>query len=195
MRQAYWNYIEEVISIEHDPEQNNRTNTKKFWTYIQHRKKDNSTIPGLKFKGCLFTDPTQKADILNRQFQSVFSEHMKISEQEFRAEQIMKTKPSQAANDIYIENGGIQKLLEQLNPHKAAGPDVSKNLEEGKQTDVLVMDFAKAFDKVCHSLLLHKLDHYGIHGKTNRWIQAFLSDRSQVVATEGFLSESLKGQC
>ena len=56
------------------------------------------------------------------------------------------------------------------------------------------MDFAKAFDKVCHSLLLHKLDHYGIQGKTNRWIQAFLSGRSQVVATEGFLSDSVSVQ-
>ena len=35
----------------------------------------------------------------------------------------MKTKPSKAANDIYIMNYGVQKLLEQLNPHKAAGPD------------------------------------------------------------------------
>ena len=35
----------------------------------------------------------------------------------------MKTKPSKAANDIYIMNNGVQKLLEQLNPHKAAGPD------------------------------------------------------------------------
>ena len=123
MRQAYWNYIEEVISVEHVPEQNNRTNTKKFWTYIKHRKKDNSTIPGLKVKGCLFTDPKQTADIRNRQFQSVFSDHTKISEQEFREEQIMKTKPSKAANDIYIVNYGVQKLLEQLNPHKASGPD------------------------------------------------------------------------
>ena len=72
--------------------------------------------------------------------------------------------------------------------------DVSKNLEEGKQTDVLVMDFAKAFDKVCHNLLLHKLDHYGIQEKTNRWIQAFLSGRSQVVATEGFMSDSVSVQ-
>ncbi len=36
---------------------------------------------------------------------------------------MMKTKPSQASNDIYIKNCGIKKLLEQLNPHKAAGPD------------------------------------------------------------------------
>ena len=52
--------------------------------------------------------------------------------------------------------------------------EVSTNLEEGKQSDVLVMDFGKAFDKVWHSLLLHKLHHYGIQGETNRWIQAFL---------------------
>ena len=56
------------------------------------------------------------------------------------------------------------------------------------------MDFAKAFDKVCHSLLLHKLHHYGIQGKTNRWIQAFLSGRSKVVATEGFMSDPVNVQ-
>jgi hypothetical protein len=47
--------------------------------------------------------------------------------------------------------------------------DVTKNLDS-KQTDCLIMDFSKAFDKVCHSLLIHKLHHYGIRGKTNRWI-------------------------
>ena len=36
---------------------------------------------------------------------------------------MLKTKPSQAANDIYIMNYGIQKLLVQLHSHKAAGPD------------------------------------------------------------------------
>ena len=67
--------------------------------------------------------------------------------------------------------------------------DVSKNLSTNKQTDILVMDFAKAFDKVCHSLLLHKLHHYGIQNKTNRWIKAFLSGRCQAVAMEGHLSD------
>jgi hypothetical protein len=33
------------------------------------------------------------------------------------------------------------------------------------------MEFAKAFDKVNHSLLIHKLKYYGIDGKTTRWIQ------------------------
>ena len=46
--------------------------------------------------------------------------------------------------------------------------DFSGNLEEGQQTDILVMDFVKAFDKVSHSLLIHKLHHYGIRGEENR---------------------------
>ena len=45
--------------------------------------------------------------------------------------------------------------------------DLSSNLEEGQQTDILIMDFAKAFDKVDHSLLTHKLHHYGIRGEVN----------------------------
>jgi hypothetical protein len=47
------------------------------------------------------------------------------------------------------------------------------------------MDFSEAFDKVNHSLLTHKLDHYGIKGKTNRWIQNFQAERKQVVVVEG----------
>ena len=58
-------------------------------------------------------------------------------------------------------------------------------MSAGKQTDVLVMDFSKAFDKVSHGLLVHKLDHYGIRGKTNTWIHNFLSDRSQAVVVYG----------
>jgi hypothetical protein len=58
-------------------------------------------------------------------------------------------------------------------------------MSAGKQTDVLVMDFSKAFDKVSHGLLVHKLDHYGIRGKTNAWMQNFLSDRSQAVVVDG----------
>ena len=37
----------------------------------------------------------------------------------------------------------------------------------GIATDIIIMDFAKAFDQVNHSLLVHKLDHYGIRGCTN----------------------------
>jgi hypothetical protein len=63
--------------------------------------------------------------------------------------------------------------------------EVTTNMSAGKQTDVLVMDFSKAFDKVSHCLLVHKLDHYGIRGKTNTWIHNCLSERSQAVVVDG----------
>ena len=50
-----------------------------------------------------------------------------------------------------------------------------------KQTDVIIMDFAKAFDKVPHRRLLYKLDHYGIRGSTHKWISSWLSKRYQKV--------------
>ena len=50
---------------------------------------------------------------------------------------------------------------------------------------MILLDFAKAFDKVPHSRLLHKLDYYGVRGHTNQWIQSFLSCRKQQVVLEG----------
>ena len=42
--------------------------------------------------------------------------------------------------------------------------EVTTGLDEGLPTDVIIMDFAKAFDKVNHSLLTHKLAYYGVRG-------------------------------
>ena len=39
--------------------------------------------------------------------------------------------------------------------------DLTSDLEEGQKTDILITDFAKAFDKVHHSLLIHTLWHQG----------------------------------
>ena len=51
------------------------------------------------------------------------------------------------------------------------------------------MDFAKAFDKVCHSLPVHKLYHYGIQGNVNTWIKNWLPNRQQSVVVEGEQSQ------
>ena len=39
-----------------------------------------------------------------------------------------------------------------------------------KQTDLIVMDNAKAFDKVPRKMLLYKLDIYGNRGSTHIWL-------------------------
>ena len=62
---------------------------------------------------------------------------------------------------------------------------------KGKQTDLILLDFSKAFDKVNHSKLIMKLHSYGIRRATLRWIQAFLGNRRQKVVVEGEESDSV----
>ena len=57
-----------------------------------------------------------------------------------------------------------------------------------KQTDLIVMNFAKAFDKVPHRRLLHKLDYYGIRGSTHKWTDSWRSVCTQQVVLDGQLS-------
>jgi len=66
--------------------------------------------------------------------------------------------------------------------------DIIANMEDGKQTDTILLDFSKAFDKVGHNNLLQKLKHYGIRGKTLNVIASFLSERTQRVVLEGVQS-------
>ena len=56
--------------------------------------------------------------------------------------------------------------------------DLAENMYAGHQTDVLVMDFSKAFEKIGHRRLFTKLQSYGVIGKMNSWIQNWLTDRS-----------------
>ena len=68
--------------------------------------------------------------------------------------------------------------------------DWAKSINLCRQTDVILLDFSKAFDSVPHGRLLAKLDFYGIRGKTLSWIKAFLSNRTQSVSVNGVLSSS-----
>ena len=61
-------------------------------------------------------------------------------------------------------------------------------LEQGQNVDTIYLDFAKAFDKVDHQVILAKLALLGIGGKLLQWIESFLSNRTQNVLVNGFLS-------
>ena len=65
---------------------------------------------------------------------------------------------------------------------------ILNNFMANDETDIIYLDFAKAFDKVDHALLLKKLRHLGIGGKVYEWIKSFLSDRSQTVVVDGHKS-------
>lgn len=68
--------------------------------------------------------------------------------------------------------------------------DIMKSFDAKKQTDLVILDFSKAFDTVPHTKLLHKLNNYGIDGKINKWIENFLTQRQQRVIVEGESSSS-----
>ena len=72
--------------------------------------------------------------------------------------------------------------------------DLVSNLDRSlnrnhRQTDLIKMNFAKAFDKVPHRRLFYKLDYYGIRGSTHKWITSWLSERFQKVVLDGQASD------
>ena len=60
--------------------------------------------------------------------------------------------------------------------------------DEGKSFDILYLDFAKAFDVVCHKRLVMKLEAFGIDGKVKEWLRDWLRGRKQRVKVEGEFS-------
>ena len=68
--------------------------------------------------------------------------------------------------------------------------DWMQNINRNSQTDIIYLDFAKAFDSVVHSKLLLKLERYGIDGLTLKWINAFLTNRTQKVKVGSHMSSS-----
>lgn len=61
----------------------------------------------------------------------------------------------------------------------------TRSLDEGDTTDVILLDFKKAFDSVPHRRLLEKVRSYGITGHTWEWLRGFLTDRRQRVTVMG----------
>ncbi|XP_072036973.1 uncharacterized protein [Amphiura filiformis] len=66
--------------------------------------------------------------------------------------------------------------------------DLAGALDNKGQVDVILLDFSKAFDKVPHQRLLHKLTYYGINSNIMRWVSEFLHNRTQQVILEGSTS-------
>lgn len=289
MRRAYWSHIESIITPLNNKNDQDRSGLKRFWQFIKSMKKDHCGVPTLKTHGQCVNEAKDKADLLNKQFESVFT-----SERPLEPGLLPEDSPHPVMDDIQISDRGVQKMLEGLKDHKAAGPDeisttvlkklaptiapalacifrrsyatgllpndwkkanvvpvfkkgktslasnyrpisltciscklmehiltsqimghandhnilyqlqhgfrskrscetqllefqddILRNMAKGEQTDVLIMDFSKAFDKVGHTKLLHKLHHYGIQGRTHMWIQDFLRHRTQTVVLEG----------
>ncbi|VDI34092.1 blast:Probable RNA-directed DNA polymerase from transposon BS [Mytilus galloprovincialis] len=279
------------IDIKEPDQQCFNKQPKKLYSYIKSQRNENTGIAPLRSECTLHTNPSEKANILNKQFQSAFTSEKNI--------EIPTKEPSShpIMEKINISREGVYKLIKNINTNKATGPDTiagkilkenieitsyiltiifNKSLETGKvpsdwnhanvtpvfkkgdkhhpgnyrpisltcisckllehilasnmmkhletnkilyelqhgfrskrscesqvislvhqlaqnndkniQTDLVIMDFAKAFDKVPHKRLLYKLKHYGISDQAIHWIDSFLSNRTQTVLLENTTS-------
>ena len=87
-----------------------------------------------------------------------------------------------SSNGLYEDNqhgsrSGRSTLTQLLVQHD----QLLDAMSNGKNCDVVFLDFSKAFDLVDHSLALTKIKNHGINGKILSWISEFLSDRPQRV--------------
>lgn len=81
---------------------------------------------------------------------------------------------SHAQHGFVKKKSCVTNLLEELDV-------ITLALARGQGIILVLLDFAKAFDKVSHIKLVAKLEAYGISGKLKEWIKDFLLDRKQRV--------------
>ena len=67
--------------------------------------------------------------------------------------------------------------------------DIYEALQKGVRLDTVFLDFACAFDKVNHQILLQKITKHKIKGKLAIWLKEFLSNRKFKVVANNSMSE------
>ena len=73
--------------------------------------------------------------------------------------------------------------------------EISESIDKQLYTLGVFIYLKKAFDTVNHSILLQKLNFYGIRGVAEKWIESYLSDRKQFVKICDSSSNALGVSC
>ena len=119
LKKARWSHLDTTLT-----DSLKENNTKPFSKHIKNLRQDNVGVASIEHKGKLHSDSTKKkAELLNHQFQSVFTQ------------ETSKEKLPDPAGPSYPPIGnlestytGIRKSIENLNTKKAVGPDATPNL-------------------------------------------------------------------
>ena len=65
---------------------------------------------------------------------------------------------------------------------------IQENMDRKQYSCAVFIDLKKAFDSVNHSILIKKLEYYGIRGRINDWFKSYLMGRTQTTEIDGFIS-------
>ena len=90
---------------------------------------------------------------------------------------------------IYEHQFGFQKGKSTSQAILDMSTKIVNAIEKRELSCCVFLDFAKAFDTVDHTILIKKLDYYGIRGTALEWFKSYLSDRTQRVSINGELSK------
>jgi hypothetical protein len=113
LRKSHWDYVNNILVSGLE-----KGDTKPFWSYIKSQKQDNCGVSALNEKGQLHSDAPSKARLLSNQFKSVFTKDPPLdSGIQPSGQQFPEISP------LEITVKGVQKLLQNINPKKASGPD------------------------------------------------------------------------
>ena len=99
---------------------------KRFWNFVKQNRSNQSGIGTLKYKGYLYSTDEDKAEVLSKQFQSVFIQDEPEILQKTKYVSSNSGSNTQCENyisDIYISPTDVYKQLRQLDPNKSTGPD------------------------------------------------------------------------
>ena len=85
-------------------------------------------------------------------------------------------------NLIYPHQFGFRLFHSTVHALTDMTESIRGSIDKNKFVAGIFIDLQKAFDTVDHSILLSKLDHYGIRGVANNWFRSYLSNRKQFVS-------------
>ena len=123
IRQAYNDYLYSIITDQTEKSEEPARPNERFWTLIKQQKSDSKEITSLKSNGITYTKTSDKANMLNGQFQSVFTKLVPLKLKHLAVLILPRSLKFPSMPDIKITINGVSKQLSKLNPGKAAGPD------------------------------------------------------------------------
>ena len=93
-------------------------NSKKLWSFVKSKRKDQCTITSLQHNGQSYTDSITKANLFNSHFSSVFTQ-----EDTSHVPNLSNSSPLPDMPSLRINTEGVTHLLLDIDPYKSTGPD------------------------------------------------------------------------
>ena len=123
LRKSYNSYIETIITDQKESTSEFSRPNKRLFTFIKQQKSDSKEINCLKSNGINHTHSVDKANILNNQFQSVFTKLVPLKLRHLVVLVLPRKCSFPKMPDITITVSEVAKQLSKLNPRKAADPE------------------------------------------------------------------------